>query len=209
MFHEINLPLLLLAGFLAAASPGPATLAIAGTAMRDGRRQGLALASGIVTGSLVWSVTAACGLGAVMAAHAWAFEVVRYGGAAYLLFLAYKSGRNALAHDHATIPGALAARSLRRTWARGLMLHLSNPKAILFFGSIYAIAIPVDARPTTLLVVIAAFAIESFLIFHGYALLFSSMRISLLYMRLRRIFEGVFALGFGLAGLRVLTVRLI
>ena len=53
MLHEINLPLILMASLVAGGSPGPATLAIAGTSMASGRASGLALASGITTGSLV------------------------------------------------------------------------------------------------------------------------------------------------------------
>ncbi|WP_367648667.1 LysE family translocator [Ruegeria arenilitoris] len=68
---EINLPLILIAALISSVSPGPATLAVAGTSMASGRRSGLALASDIKTGSLMWSVAAALGLGAVMLANAW------------------------------------------------------------------------------------------------------------------------------------------
>src|SRR3546814_17381062 len=64
--------------------------------MASGRRYGLALAAGVMTGSLTWSIAAAAGLSAIMLANAWAFEALRYAGAAYLLFLAFKSARAAL-----------------------------------------------------------------------------------------------------------------
>lgn len=50
---DINLPLILGAALIAMASPGPATLAIAGTSMANGRKHGLVLASGITSGSLI------------------------------------------------------------------------------------------------------------------------------------------------------------
>jgi threonine efflux protein len=106
MSLSINLPLILSAAFIASASPGPATLAIAETAMQAGRRTGLALALGVVTGSLTWSVAAALGLAAVMAASAWTLEVLRYLGGTYLLLLAYQSARSAI-HGSA----AVAART--------------------------------------------------------------------------------------------------
>ena len=65
--NDVNLTMILIAAFVAAGSPGPATLAIAGTSMSSGRRTGLALAAGVTTGSLIWSVSAAFGLAAVMA----------------------------------------------------------------------------------------------------------------------------------------------
>ena len=52
MSLSFDLPLILAAAFVSSASPGPATLAIADTAMQAGRRSGLALAAGVVTGSL-------------------------------------------------------------------------------------------------------------------------------------------------------------
>lgn len=207
MIEAVNLPAILLAALIATGSPGPATLAIAGTSMTSGRGYGLVLASGVSTGSLMWSLAAALGLGAVMLANAWILEIVRYAGAAYLLFLAYKSSRAALSRD-ALAARDVAAASFGQAYRRGLALHLANPKAILFFGSLYAIGIPADASPTALATVIAAVGLQSALIFHGYALLFSNRAITRLYMRLRRAFEAVLALAFGVAGIKVLTARL-
>jgi threonine/homoserine/homoserine lactone efflux protein len=207
MTDDINLPLILAAALLATGSPGPATLAIAGASMKSGRSFGLALASGVTTGSLMWSTAAAFGLGAVMLANVWLFEALRYFGSAYLLWLAVRSARAALK------PGEIAARggsyaSRGRAYAGGLGLHLTNPKPILFFGSLYAVGVPAHAAPQTLLVIIGAVAVQSALVFHGYALLFSSRPLAAGYMRLRRWFEGAFALAFGYAGFRILTARL-
>lgn len=206
MLNDINLPLILVAAFIGAASPGPATLAIAGTSMKSGRRQGVAIASGIMTGSLLWSISAAFGLGAVMLANAWAFEVLRYFGAGYLLFLAYKSASSAFKTSSAKVQGILI-HSTRAAYTKGLMLHLTNPKAILFFGSLFSIGVPAHSSIEALVVVIAAVGFQSFLIFHGYALLFSNGAVTAGYARLRRWFEAVFALAFGAAGLKILTAR--
>ncbi|MDE4173779.1 LysE family transporter [Phaeobacter sp. PT47_59] len=202
---EVNLPLILLAAFVASVSPGPATLALAGTSMASGRTSGLALASGITTGSLMWSVAAALGLGAVMLANAWVFEVIRYFGAAYLMFLAYRAARSALSQKN------IATRSFTggkpTLYAKGLALHLTNPKAILFFGSLFSLGIPPGTEVAQLAIVIAAVGLQSFLVFHGYALIFSSQAMTAVYLRLRRWFEGAFAIGFGAASLKILTAR--
>lgn len=206
MLLDINLPLILLAALVASASPGPATLAIAGTSMGSGRASGLSLASGITTGSLMWSVSAALGLGAVMLANAWMFEVVRYFGAAYLMFLAYKSARSALSRkDIATKP---MTGSKSRLFTKGLLLHVTNPKAILFFGSLYSLGIPVGSSIGDLAIVIIAVGIQSVLIFHGYAILFSSKAMTRVYLRLRRWFEGAFAIGFGAASFKIITAKI-
>ena len=140
MLTSLNLPLILSAAFVASSSPGPATLAIADAAMQAGRRTGLALALGVATGSLTWSIAAALGLAAVMASSAWALEVLRYLGAAYLMVLALKSARSAIKGSPPATGSALAAPPLR-AYARGLLLHLTNPKPILFFGSLYTLGV--------------------------------------------------------------------
>lgn len=207
MTETLDLPLILAAAFVAAASPGPSNLAIAETSMKRGRRAGLAFAAGVTTGGLAWSCAAALGLGALMAANAWAFELVRWCGGAYLLFLAYRSARSALSRDEPK-GRAPVSGDAGRLYLTGLGLHLTNPKAILFFGSLYALGIGPGAAPGVLLTVIAAVGVQSALIFHGYALLFSNARIARGYARLRRWLEAAFALAFGAASLKVLTARL-
>lgn len=205
MVLEANLPLIMLAAFIASASPGPATLAIAGTSMTSGRSSGLPIASGITAGSVIWSVAAALGLGTIMLANVWLFEMIRYGGAAYLMYLAYKAARSALSRKMVQMKSMTG--SPPTLFAKGLMLHITNPKAVLFFGSLYSMGIPAGTPPSELLIIIAAVSTQSFVIFHGYALLFSSKAMTRLYLRLRRIFEGAFALGFGVAGMKILTTR--
>jgi threonine efflux protein len=203
---DINLPIILLAAFIASGSPGPATLAIAGTSMSSGRRAGLALASGVTTGSFIWSVAAAFGLGAVMAANGWLFEVARYVGAAYLMWLSFKAARSAW-HGNKISTKPLPHVTPRRAYAKGLALHLTNPKAVLFFGALYAIGLPAGTPPAALIVVILAVGAQSLIMFHLYAIIFSSAPVAAAYTRAKRWFEGVFALAFGAIALKVLTTK--
>lgn len=207
MIDDINLTLILLAALVGVASPGPSTLAIAGTSMTSGRRYGLALAAGVMTGSWSWSIAAALGLSAIMFANAWIFEVMRYLGAGYLLYLAYKSTRSALNRSQNSAPG-MAVKSYRSAYAKGLAMHLTNPKAILFFGSLFSIGVPKGTSIESLAIVVLAVGLQSTIVFHGYALLFSSPPIAQTYVKLRRWFEAIFALVFGIAGLKILTVRI-
>ena len=141
-----------------------------------------------------------------MLANAWVFESIRYFGAAYLMFLAYKSARSALSRKEIAIKAMTGSKSTLFT--KGLLLHATNPKAILFFGSLYSLGVPVGSSMGELAVVIVAVGIQSFVIFHGYAILFSSKAMTQLYLRLRRWFEGVFAIGFGAASFKILTARI-
>ncbi|MGJ8615320.1 MAG: LysE family translocator [Sulfitobacter sp.] len=204
---DIHLPVILFAAFIASGSPGPATLAIAGTSMSSGRRAGLALASGVTTGSFIWSVSAAFGLGAVMAANAWVFQVARYVGAAYLMWLAFKAARSAW-HGNNLAAKPLPQITPRRAYAKGLALHLTNPKAVLFFGALYAIGIPAGTSPAALITVILAVGIQSLIMFHLYAVIFSSTPMAAAYTRAKRWFEGFFALAFGAIAIKVLTAKI-
>lgn len=203
-----NLVFILASAFMVTASPGPASLSIADTSLGSGRRSGLALAAGIVTGSLFWSASAAFGLGALTKTHPWILDIVRYLGAGYLLWLAAKSARVAIRGSHVSSNPQTDRLNGLQAYRRGLLIHLTNPKAILFFASIYAIALPPDTSLGDLGIVVLALLIQSSLIFFGYALLFSNARISSFYKQSRRFFSGVFALGFGAAAFKVLVSAL-
>ena len=124
---DVSLPTIFVISVLALMSPGPAVLVIVGTALGQGRARALGVAMGVMTGSLLWSAAAAFGLGAIMLAHAWAFEAVRIAGGAYLLFLAYRSARSALRRGELR-PSTVMVSSLRAAYLRGLAVHLTNPK---------------------------------------------------------------------------------
>ena len=207
MADHINFPLILTAALLATGSPGPSTLAIAGTAMAHGRLKALALVSGIATGSWIWSIAAALGLSAVMLANAWVFEALRYLGAGYLLFLAYRSACGALSPTQARLR-AVAAQSRRAAYGKGLAMHVTNPKAILFFGALYSVGVPATATALEIASVVLVVGVQSLCVFVAYALLFSNPRVVAVYIRLRRWFEGAFAVAFGFAGLKLLTAKL-
>lgn len=202
-----ELGLVVLAWLVAGGSPGPATLTIAGTGMAEGRAAALAVASGLVAGSASWGLAAALGMSALMQAHVWIFETVRYAGALYLLWLAVKSLRAGLAPTSAK-PFRTATGGVKRLFLRGYLIHLTNPKAILSWGAVFAIALPPAASPSSVFTLFGVLITASTGLFLGYALLFSTRAIGEGYRRLRRWFELSFALLFGGAALKLLTARL-
>ena len=204
---EINYLFIITAAFVVVASPGPTILAIAATSMSRGRLDGAILGMGTLTGSFFWSCSAAFGLSAIMHANAWLFEVSRYIGAGYLLYLAYKATRSSLKNEAIEVTSATTS-NLLKTYLRGVTIHLTNPKAILFFGSFYAIVIPLNTNPFELVKIIGVVGLESFIIFQTYAFIFSIPSVRDVYTKLRRWFEALFALVFGIAGFKVLTTKL-
>lgn len=201
----VPLPLILLGWAIGGGSPGPATLAISSTSMEYGRRNGLLLALGVVVGSATWGIAAALGFSAVMVANAWAFTMLRYVGASYLLYLAFKSLRSAW-QGQSSVQTSAAPKS--GFFVKGLLLHLTNPKAILGWGSIYSVALTAQASPLIVAKLFVALIVTSNIVFLGYAVLFSTPSIVRGYVRMRRGFELAFGLLFGAASLKLLTVKL-
>lgn len=206
MSEEFILPLwtVLLGWMIAGGSPGPATLSISGTSMAFGRAAGLQVAAGVVVGSASWGVAAGLGFSALMMAHVWLFELIRYAGAGYLLWLAIKSLRSAWAGGPAApataVPGGL--------FFKGLLLHLTNPKAILSWGAIYAVALTPGAGASAVWSLFAVLIMGSMVVFFGYAMLFAARPVAVAYSRARRWFDLAFGMLFGAASVRILTARL-
>lgn len=199
--------LIWVAWLLAGGSPGPATMGIAGSARTAGRPSALAFVLGILAGSASWGIAAALGLAAIMLANAWVFEVIRYIGAAYLAWLALKALKSGVKPDAAKL-GTPFSGSLRSLFIKGAGIHITNPKAILSWGSIYAIVAPADASVFMLLGYFGMLYAGSILIFIGYAFLFSSARVLTAYACARRWFDLAFAGFFGFASISILTARL-
>ena len=197
------LPAILFVALIASASPGPATLAIAATAMAMGVGPALRLAAGVLAGSLTWSIAAAAGLGVLMLGHVWIVEGLRLVGAAYLLWLAYKSLRSAF---RGGVSEGLVPE--RHPFLRGLLLHLTNPKAIFFFGALYSVILTPDAGAAQLAIVVAAVGLQSAIVFLGYAVLFSRPGPMRVYRRFSRWINGLAGLAFGGLATRLLTARL-
>jgi threonine/homoserine/homoserine lactone efflux protein len=125
-----GLGLFVVAAVLLLVTPGPAVLYIVARSMEAGRRAGLVSVLGVHAGTLVHVAAAAAGLSAVLMASATAFAVVKYLGAAYLVYLGIRRLRERAAGR------ALAGREprpLRRTFVDGFVVNLLNPKTALFF----------------------------------------------------------------------------
>lgn len=111
-------------------APGPDILYLLAKSLSGGARSGLVLAAGLCSGLIVHTVLVACGVAAVIRDSPLLFSLLKYFGAAYLLYLAYLS---ATARDEIRLQAAGAAESLWRLYRRGVMMNLLNPKVILFF----------------------------------------------------------------------------
>ena len=110
--------------------PGPAVFYIVGRSIDQGRRAGVISALGIATGALVHVTAAALGLSALLVSSATAFSVVKYLGAAYLIYLGFEKLYRG---DSLRKSDALEPAKLGRIFRQGVVVSVLNPKEALFF----------------------------------------------------------------------------
>ena len=113
-------------------SPGPDMIYILSKTIARGRKIGMASSLGVCTGGLVHALAAALGLSAILATSATAFTVVKYIGAAYLIYLGVK----ALVSKDSSFQlreGGTAAVTPWRAYKQGILVDILNPKVAVFF----------------------------------------------------------------------------
>lgn len=131
MFGTTDLALFVVSGLLLNISPGPDTLYILGRTASQGWRGGAVAALGIGAGLIIHTFAAALGLSAILAASATAFGIVKWVGAAYLVYLGVLLFLSRPAHHQQT--PVLPAATLRTVFFQGLLTNVLNPKVALFF----------------------------------------------------------------------------
>src|SRR5262249_26155830 len=122
----------LIASFILAVTPGPGVLYIVTRSLMQGRRSGLASVAGVALGNLGNALGAAIGLAALFGMSSLAFTLVKYVGAAYLVWLGVQTLQAKPAQPQAI---ARARERLGRFFRDGLLVALLNPKTALFFAA--------------------------------------------------------------------------
>lgn len=200
----IDLIPIALAFSVVAVSPGPANIAVATIAMQHGRRASMRFGAGLGMGLAFWGVVAATGLGAVLQSSAIALTVLKVLGGLYLIWLAWQSCRSA-----ARPSGVSAAPKGQSRWfLGGLMLNLSNPKAVVAWMAALSVGLADNDAAAQLAVSTALCMVLGFGNYFGHALAFSMPGFMAAYQRARRWIEGTVAALFALAGFGLLRSAL-
>ena len=131
-----HLLLFIAAGWLLNLTPGPDVLYIVTNSLRSGARAGIVAGLGITGGCFVHIVAAAAGVSALLAASATAFTVLKWIGAAYLVWIGVKlllARAPQITPDLMALAAAEPPRSLRAIWLGGFWTNVLNPKIAIFF----------------------------------------------------------------------------
>lgn len=184
--------------------PGLNFVLIGQLAAGGSRRAALAAVVGMTTGTLMWALLAVAGVGALFSAHPVLRQVAQVAGGMYLLVLArnlWRSGRVApSAPDR--VQSALAA------FRAGFFTSLLNPKIALFYGSVFATALPADP-PARMVAASVALVYANSWVWHGaLALALSSPGVQNAYSARYRALTRGSAVLVGAFGLRLLVTAL-
>ena len=179
--------------------PGPDVLLVSQTALARSRRAALFAGLGVVLGISCWAGLALLGVGALFAAFPWIHGIIKVAGGLYLLYLGAVLWRSSLrgseAGDAVAVPLS-DARALRA----GFLTNISNPKAAVFFGSVFSSVLGADTSPGLKLGAFAVIVGLSLAWFALVALGMSTAPMQNLYLRARRGLDraaGTLMVGFG------------
>jgi len=169
-----NYMLFVLVAFVTILSPGPGILLTLTNAIRYGFSGAIGGILGIALGSFIVAGVSATSLGVILATSTLAFSIMKYVGAAYLIYMGIKLWRSAPAMMHGD---TVTTRSMSRQFVEGFTMQLTNPKAVFFFMSIFTQFIHFSgdyAQQFLLLVVTYSFLVVA--IHFVYAYLAKTMR---------------------------------
>lgn len=130
MFSLPNLSIFLLAALILLLTPGPAVLYIVARSLDQGRLAGFVSVLSIEVGNFVHVLAATLGLSAILVSSALAFSIVKYLGAAYLIYLGV---RRLLLRDTTHELTTFQRQSLQSIFRQGVLVAILNPKTALFF----------------------------------------------------------------------------
>ncbi len=168
---SLNDYLVFLAAFsIATTIPGPSIAAIVASVLSRNAKAGILVSCGAYIGNIVWFLVAVLGLSAIAGKFAFILVIIKYAGAAYLLFFAWKLWRapaQILDQDTAQTDGGLVS-NIRL----GLLISLGNPKTVMFFVTIFPSLIDIRSIGIDLsFVLFASITIAAACIFGGYVFL--------------------------------------
>ncbi len=181
-----------IAAIIVALAPGPDNLFVLAQSATYGAKAGICIICGLCTGILVQTSLLVLGVSALIAASPKAFFVIQCLGAAYLLYLAYKSFQvragtiklDASGESNSVILSEAQSAtskdlSLKRLYLRGVIMNLTNPKAILFALSFIPPAVKMDSplSPSVQMVILGSeFVVATFIVFGTVALLAGAVK---------------------------------
>lgn len=193
---------------IALMSPGPDFFFVSQTAASRSRREAMMGVVGISLGIVVWAGVALMGLHLILQKMAWLHQIIMVGGGMYLCWMGWQLLRSARAQQAQPAAEAqVALPKAGRSFIRGFLTNLSNPKAVIYFGSVFSLfvgdSVGAGARWGLFLLIVA----ETFVWFSLVAVVFALPAMCRGYQRLAKWIDGVTGVLFTGFGLHLIFTR--
>ncbi|MCP1106225.1 threonine export protein RhtC [Serratia nevei] len=193
---------------IALMSPGPDFFFVSQTAASRSRREAMMGVVGISLGIVVWAGVALMGLHLILQKMAWLHQVIMVGGGIYLCWMGWQLLRSARAQQAQPAAEArVALPKAGRSFLRGFLTNLSNPKAVIYFGSVFSLfvgdSVGAGARWGLFLLIVA----ETFVWFSLVAVVFALPAMRRGYQRLAKWIDGMAGVLFTGFGLHLIFTR--
>jgi RhtB (resistance to homoserine/threonine) family protein len=187
---------------LAVMSPGPSFLVTARTAVARSRADGIKVALGLGAGSIIWAAAALLGLSVLFQQFHWLYIGMKVAGALFLLWIAFQIFRHAA--DPIEMDEETRHESGHNPLLRGFLIQLSNPKVVVFFGSIFVAMLPREAPGWMTMALIVIVTVNEIVWYSLVSLFFGSASVRRLYLVAKRWIDRTTGAFLGLLGLRLL-----
>ncbi|WP_058911802.1 threonine export protein RhtC [Entomohabitans teleogrylli] len=189
-------------------SPGPDFFFVSQTAVSRSRGEAMMGVLGITSGVMVWAGVALLGLHLILDKMAWLHNIIMVGGGLYLLWMGYQMLRGAMrkAPENAAAPQVELARR-GRSYIKGLLTNLANPKAIIYFGSVFSLFVGDSVDTAARWGIFLLIALETFAWFAVVASLFALPAMRRGYQRLACWIDGMAGALFAGFGIHLIISR--
>ncbi|CRY72318.1 threonine export protein RhtC [Yersinia pseudotuberculosis] len=189
-------------------SPGPDFFFVSQTAASRSRGEAMMGVLGISLGIVIWAGVALMGLNLILQKMAWLHQIIMVGGGMYLCWMGWQLLKSARAkHDVAEEEVQVVLPARGRTFIRGLLTNLSNPKAVIYFGSVFSWFVGDDVGAGTRWGLFILIVGETFLWFTVVACVFALPTMRRGYQRLSKWIDGLAGVLFAGFGIQLILSR--
>ena len=180
--------------FFALISPGPDFFFVTQSAIRQSRSHALCAALGISFSILVWAICAISGLHYLFQKMAWLQQLLMILGGLYLIYLGYQMVQSIKKQKQSAAPSTAqpyTPKSRITLLLQGFLTNMANPKALVYFSSVFALGINSDASLSSQSSLLVLIWIESLIWFAIVAYIFSIGRITMYYQKFSKWIDGI------------------
>ncbi|NIF34771.1 threonine export protein RhtC [Enterobacter sp. Cy-643] len=173
-------------------SPGPDFFFVSQTAVSRSRKEAMMGVLGITAGVMVWAGVALLGLHLILEKMAWLHNIIMVGGGLYLCWMGYQMLRGAFKKEaKGEDAPKVELASGGKSFVKGLLTNLANPKAIIYFGSVFSLFVGDNVGSAERWGLFVLIAIETFAWFTIVASLFALPKMRRGYQRLAKWIDGM------------------